>query len=358
MKLNLNINNFTNFSIIDTYFENIKIKEGFMKKIGFKDIKIISQLLKSKNYDEIYKRYGKFMYKLFEISRISQEVKYEGGKNFDDLKQIIDVHLKEIVYFCIIYLSYLFLAMPNDVQKDIKATARNENIDRISEYERYVDDYLESIDFTGLSDLEIFMKLMQYEHQEMLYGTPEQEITGYYRVQMLDGKGVCRNIADDLAYRLNLINPEYNAKMICVNSSYGNWVKNDDKMQIDPDYNFNNEEIDKDSKGLEEIKKRLFPNHAVTMINIPGEDYSLILDPTNSGIGVISNGKIDMFNSDNENYYVTELSNALLMGYDIRFSTELNELKSYFTKHSLEELNELYGLDAQNEAIKKLDLLN
>lgn len=329
-----------------------------MKKIGIKDIKIISQLLKSKNYDEIYKRYGKFMYKLFEISRISQEVKYEGGKNFDDLKQIIDVHLKEIVYFCIIYLSYLFLAMPNDVQKDIKATARNENIDRISEYERYVDDYLESIDFTGLSDLEIFMKLMQYEHQEMLYGTPEQEITGYYRVQMLDGKGVCRNIADDLAYRLNLINPEYNAKMICVNSSYGNWIKNDDKMQIDPDYNFNNEEIDNDNKGLEEIKKRLFPNHAVTMINIPGEDYSLILDPTNSGIGVISNGKIDMFNSDNENYYVTELSNALLMGYDIRFSTELNELKSYFTKHSLEELNELYGLDAQNEAIKKLDLLN
>lgn len=329
-----------------------------MKKIGFKDIKIISQLLKSKNYDEIYKRYGKFMYKLFETSRISQEVKYEGGKKFDDLKQIIDVHLKEIFYFCVIYLTYLFLAMPNDVQKDIKATARNENIDRISEYEIYVDDYLESIDFTGLSDLEIFMKLMQYEHQEMLYSTPEQEITGYYRVQMLDGKGVCRNIADDLAYRLNLINPEYNAKMICVNSSYGNWVKNDDKMQIAPDYNFNNEEIDNDNKGLEEIKKRLFPNHAVTMINIPGEDYALILDSTNSGIGVISNGKIDMFNSDNENYYVTELANALLMGYDIRFSTELNELKSYFTKHSLEELNELYGLDAQNEAIKKLDLLN
>lgn len=329
-----------------------------MKKIRFKDIKIISQLLKSKNYDEIYKRYGKFMYKLFEISRISQEVKYEGGTKFDDLKQIIDVHLKEIFYFCVIYLTYLFLAMPNDVQKDIKATARNENIDRISEYEIYVDDYLESIDFTGLSDLEIFMKLMQYEHQEMLYGTPEQEITGYFRVQMLDGKGVCRNIADDLAYRLNLINAEYNAKMICVNSSYGNWVKNDDKMQIAPDYNFNNEEIDNDNKGLEEIKKRLFPNHAVTMINIPGEDYALILDPTNSGIGVISNGKIDMFNSDNENYYVTELANALLMGYDIRFSTELNELKSYFTKHSLEELNELYGLDAQNEAIKKLDLLN
>lgn len=329
-----------------------------MKKIRFKDIKIISQLLKSKNYDEIYKRYGKFMYKLFEISRISQEVKYEGGTKFDDLKQIIDVHLKEIFYFCVIYLTYLFLAMPNDVQKDIKATARSENIDKISEYEKYVDDYLESNDFTGLSDLEIFMKLMQYEHQEMLYGTPKQEITGYYRVQMLDGKGVCRNIADDLAYRLNLINPEYNAKMICVNSSYGNWVKNDDKMQIAPDYNFNNEEIDKDNKELEEIKKRLFPNHAVTMINIPGEDYALILDPTNSGIGVISNGKIDMFNSDNENYYVTELANALLMGYDIRFSTELNELKSYFTKHSLEELNEIYGLDAQNEAIKKLDLLN
>lgn len=329
-----------------------------MKKIRFKDIKIISQLLKSKNYDEIYKRYGKFMYKLFEISRISQEVKYEGGTKFDDLKQIIDVHLKEIFYFCVIYLTYLFLAMPNDVQKDIKATARSENIDKISEYEKYVDDYLESNDFTGLSDLEIFMKLMQYEHQEMLYGTPKQEITGYYRVQMLDGKGVCRNIADDLAYRLNLINPEYNAKMICVNSSYGNWVKNDDKMQIAPDYNFNNEEIDKDNKELEEIKKRLFPNHAVTMINIPGEDYALILDSTNSGIGVISNGKIDMFNSDNENYYVTELANALLMGYDIRFSTELNELKSYFTKHSLEELNELYGLDAQNEAIKKLDLLN
>lgn len=331
-----------------------------MEKIRFKDIKIISQLLKSKNYDEIYKRYGKFMYKLFEASRISQEVKYEGGKKFDDLKQIIDVHLKEIFYFCVIYLTYLFLAMPNDIQKDIKATARDENIDKILEYESYVDDYLENTDFTGLSDLEIFMKVMQYEHQEMLYGAPESEIKGYFRVQMLDGKGVCRNIADDLAYRLNLINPEYNAKVICINSSYGNWIKNDDEMQTDPNYNFNNEKKDKDtliSKGLEEIKKRLVPNHAVTMVNIPSEDYALILDPTNSGIGVIYNGKIDMFNSDSENYYVTELLNAFLMGYDVGFSTKLEELKSYFTKHSFEELNELYGLDAQNETIKKLNLL-
>lgn len=177
---------------------------------------------------------------------------------------------------------------------------------------------------------------------------------------MLDGKGVCRNIADDLAYRLNLINPEYNAKVICINSSYGNWIKNDDEMQTDPNYNFNNEKKDKDtliSKGLEEIKKRLVPNHAVTMVNIPSEDYALILDPTNSGIGVIYNGKIDMFNSDSENYYVTELLNAFLMGYDVGFSTKLEELKSYFTNHSFEELNELYGLDAQNETIKKLNLL-
>ena len=93
------------------------------------------------------------------------------------------------------------------------------------------------------------------------------------------------------------------------------------------------------------------------MVNIPSEDYALILDPTNSGIGVMYNGKIDMFNSDSENYYVTELLNAFLMGYDVEFSTKLEELKSYFTSHSLEELNELYGLDAQNETIKKLDLL-
>lgn len=218
-----------------------------MKKIRFKDIKIISQLLKSKNYDEVYKRYGKFMYKLFEASRISQEIDYESGKNFSDLKQIIDIHLNKVLYFCIMYITYFILSMPNDIQKDIKATERNENIGKISEYESYVDDYLKSTDFLGLSDLEIFMKLMQYEHQEMIYDTPEPEIIGYYRVQMLDGKGVCRNIADDLAYRLNLINPEYNAKMICVNSSYGNWIKNDDEMQINPNYPFIDEEKDKDT---------------------------------------------------------------------------------------------------------------
>lgn len=332
-----------------------------MKKIGLKDIKIISQLLKTKNYDEIYKRYGKIMYKLFEGSRISQEIEYESGKNFSDLKQIIDIHLNKVLYFCIMYITYFILSMPNDIQKDIKATERNENIGKISEYESYVDDYLKSTDFLCLSDLEIFMKLMQYEHQEMIYDTPEPEIIGYYRVQMLDGKGVCRNIADDLAYRLNLINPEYNAKMICVNSSYGNWIKNDDEMQINPNYPFIDEEKDKDtliSKGLEEIKKRTFPNHAVTMVNIPGEDYALILDPTNSGIGVMYNGKIDMFNSDSENYYVTELFNAFFMGYDVEFSIKLEKLKSYFTNHSLEELNELYGLDTQNETIKKLNLLN
>ena len=331
-----------------------------MKKISINDIKVIKELAKVRNYDEIYKRYGKFVYKLFELERATAEIKYEGGK----MSNIFPFSTRKFLYLFKIYTLCLLINYPNELLKYLHEQIKEENIEKIIEYENYVDEYLENSDFSNLTDLEVFIKLMQDEHKSMKYDDPKNDVSGYFRLAMLNGTGVCRNIADDLAYKLNLINPDYNARMVVVNSTFGNWKANEDVMEISDNYKKHhviyNTKVREETltileKAKKEVIKRLIPNHAITLVDIPNEGYTLVLDPTNSGIGVLYCGKIDMFNSQDEKFYITNAYNYFITGYKHGLNTNVKVIKSLFVEQSVDNLNEVYGLDAQNETIKKLE---
>ena len=84
-----------------------------MKKISINDIKAIKELAKVRNYDEIYKRYGKFVYKLFELERATAEIKYEGGKMSD----IFPFSIRKFLYLFKIYTLCLLINYPNELLK-------------------------------------------------------------------------------------------------------------------------------------------------------------------------------------------------------------------------------------------------
>ena len=41
------------------------------------------------------------------------------------------------------------------------------------------------------------------------YGEPELDAFGYYRLDIENGVGMCRHMADDIAYKLNEINKDF-----------------------------------------------------------------------------------------------------------------------------------------------------
>lgn len=323
-----------------------------MKLLRIYDLKMIRNLAIAKNYDEIYKRYGKNIYDLFYYCRYINDVQYEGGNTklakFKQNFKYITIPTASIIFCFFASMPFYQLIYKNNIKK--------ENIENINKYEEYVQKYIESENFEELTDLEIFMKVMNKQHQEMKYGSPELNLFGYFRLDVVNGVGVCRNLADDLAYRLNQINPDYNAKMIAIHIEFGDLIMNNDEIEVVSSDEPEEVTTDGNETLLSKINEKMILNHAVTMVDIPGKDYTLLLDSTNSEIGVIYNGKLNFFNSPNELSYTIDLKHILALGYDNGISLDLRELKSFFVDSSFDELNELYGLDAQNEAIKSLEL--
>lgn len=180
---------------------------------------------------------------------------------------------------------------------------------------------------------------------------------------------MCRNIADDMTRKLNAINPDYNARYISVRvSSYGEGTENTDVNTYFYGFNPNNA---KKNKMLNEtlimniignideeypdVASKLYSNHAVVAVDIKDENATLIIDPTNVLLGVFKNGEIIFFNSlDKENGIkmgITPLINAATQG---KTSLKLPSqyIKSFLNfDATIEELNEKYGVEAQNLAL-------
>lgn len=87
----------------------------------------------------------------------------------------------------------------------------------IDEYKEKIKEYSKNFDIHTQSDMEIIMKIMNDMHKTIRgYGEPKIDATGYEGMDVMDknGIGVCRNMAENMADKLNAINPEYNARTI------------------------------------------------------------------------------------------------------------------------------------------------
>lgn len=209
----------------------------------------------------------------------------------------------------------------------------------------------------------IFMKVMRDMWDEIEgYKIPENEIKGFLELNLtMEGYGVCRNMAIDIAKKLNAINPEYNARTLIVETEgEGTFKKaNIERKFINEDGTVEEEYGSIELQAKDESNKGniIYGNHVVTVVDVKKDNLMIVLDPTNPSLGVYKNGKIENLNSDERGEAYCEPRGIDQWGnsnnYDEGFQVFEDYIKS-FDKSNLtdEEIKEKYGWVAQDLSIE------
>lgn len=247
----------------------------------------------------------------------------------------------------------------------------------IADYNKYLVEYSNYIKDLDLNDLNLIIKLMYDQHDMVDYiDEDKNEIDGYERVSLLKNKkGACRNFADDFTAKINAVNPLYNAYNISIYALFNNNCTEIDtidiKRKLFPEAQIEKSEsicenkkednseylisnFSESDKKILRFMKKYNGNHKVSAINIPGKNLKLVVDPQNLLIGVLNNGKIKLFNHGIVNTFKYKANGTFCTdGKTVKESVK-NHWKTYYDMGdiSFEELNSMYGYEAQKEALE------
>jgi hypothetical protein len=214
--------------------------------------------------------------------------------------------------------------------------------------------YIEYIKGLGLSDLEIIMKIVDDMHTNIGgYDEPKVDVPGFYRLDVgsADSTGVCRNMAEHIAYLLAKINPKSKARVInvyCgveyVESPISRRLNNDYVRKMNQDYIF-------------ETSKKI--NHAAVIMSLPGERFKLVIDPTAGAIGVLANNEITLLNKSKGEYGFRpdnafyNLAFGYVDGYNlIDLARNIDGCNG--VQVDFERLRQEWGFDAQKSALDRV----
>ena len=214
-----------------------------------------------------------------------------------------------------------------------------------------------------LTDLEIFMKTIDDMYKSSKgYGNVNINIEGYFGIDMEQvdgsGSGVCLNMAENIARKLDAINKEYNARIYCVCTIAGEAERTIQKTNTNYDVQVEFNKFDITPIAIEQcfLGKETLGNHVVVAIDLKEDNITLIIDPTVCCIGVFKDGKITILNSFNkENPYGMYRTPLDDLGYRGIQSLQVPKeyIKSFLHPNtSLEEINKKYGIEAQKKALE------
>lgn len=298
-------------------------QEYVPKLIKLKDIHLLK---KAKNYDLLYQKHN--WYSVYDNYFFS--ILYETG-NLKKAKKYTHKEMnKELINF-ILTLNVIALLV-------FRIYGFTEKLDNSIKYKKEIEDYNKMLNEYGIeletkSDLDVIMSILE-EEKSIEYATPKINALGYQRLDALNKKGVCRNIADDFVAKINKINPLYNARTILVH------------MKTDEEENILNK----------------ICNHKMVLMDIPDTDIILGVDPTNRRIGILLDGKLYDITSECDDTWDLKM---ILSFYDILISNtqySLGDLdsvffkyfKSFETEESLEEIKEDYGKSEQVKSLNRI----
>ena len=315
------------------------------RKISKKDKNAdIEKLEKEGRYIDIYEKYGEIDWVTYMIDMENELGRQPNLKERLFSKSISSRRNEKIKNFIkrlpirIPLLSLLFTGTIEIAKLENYVVYRKE----IQEYQKDIQEYSKKFDSSKQSDLEIIMKVQKDLYETIKgYGRPKIDVFGYQGIALTDKEstGVCKNFSCNIADKLNAINPKYNAREIVLYAKFGDFKNS--------------------NQGLEDLRYKITGNHTMVAIDIEQDNVTLIIDPTNFGLGVYKNGEIIIFNEKNpdESTYKRcifgDISyNAMesLVGYPISYIKSFRE-----PKLSLEELEEKYGLEAQNKMLDKIE---
>lgn len=338
----------------------------------------IKKLFSEGKYIDIYNKYGEEQYNKILVKAMYKEIK----DNTNILKAVL-WRIKENMIAgtknaLVVATGVLTLAPPSfaimgaEYMKEEKEKNSIVYEKEIEKYNEKISKYAEKVKSMNLNDVQTYMKVMDDMWGSIKgYGEPKKDIKGYLELDLAteDGYGVCRNMANDIAKKLNAINPEYNARTMIVqmdeNGNYTiadikrNFVVNDEKKEE----NSENEEEQQDDEA--EIPfESVFGNHLVTLVDSPEDNLILVLDPTNPGIGIYKDGKITMLNSDKKNGISLQprryVSSFMTKGGLENISDVVKDYVQSFEKSNLtfDQIEEKYGLEAQNKSLNYIRQAN
>ncbi len=342
--------------IFETYGQRIYCL-AVPRKYKKQDIK---NLLQQGRFEDIYRRYGEstyndYIYKMQEIDVYNET----GSKPRSILNRVKNVFLHRIAPVALsaaLLTPATFVAATEYGIKEEKAQNAIEYAQEIEDYNAKIKAYAQEINSMNLTDTQIFMKVMNDMWKSIDgYAEAENEIMGFQRLTLdSEGVGVCRNFADDTTAKLNAINPEYNARNVVV-------YMEDERYhlaKIERNIIEENDTIaDEENESKQDESKfditQYTGNHMVTAVDIPGKNITLILDPTNPGIGVFKDGEIYMFSTDTGKGIERKPLGQLFQGISGALELEITNIKSFLPcEYSIEELEDLYGTNAQNQALE------
>ncbi len=381
-----------------------------MDKKTKKDVK---RLIKERNFDEIFEKYGGTCYRNYvptwysyeEIKKLKKEKRYEDiyikyGYNeyrkilekakYDEIKEYKGI-LKASLYKIKCILKHIginitlfftgFVAFSAGTAEEIIKINSIQYADEIEEYDKRIKNYAEKIRKMNLTKLQILMKVTEDMWNNIEgYKTPSKDVFGFFELDLAtqEGYGVCRNFVADVARKLNEINPSFNARTINVYIADGNIKKaniNENKKQRPvkkiPKENKETEKKESNPKNVEknrnntqeflnkiyeDVTDNIIGNHMVTLVDIPEDKITLVLDPTNPSISIYQNGKIILLNPGSSTMDGKEYSTAIYHGgIDGIIDSSKGFLDSFKkSKLNYEELVDKYGLEAQNRALKQI----
>lgn len=194
---------------------------------------------------------------------------------------------------------------------------------------------------------------------------PDQnDYSGVERLYLHKNKyGVCRHFSDDIAHRLNAINPKYNARVVTLdldeidNSAYYLPIKQKvikNKINIKDD-----EKVDEEYEKIKKMNRKIYGNHMVCLVDLQ-PNITLVVDPTNMHIGYIKNKHINYFEGVKD-YKISKMGSYTFNGESFSKTIKDNFKLLFKNLISYEKLNERYGPEAQEDAldcIKYIDLEN
>ncbi len=321
--------------------------------------KDLNKLVKEGKFEDIYGKYGKKVY-----NNLLSRAKYQEIKENKGRKSAILWRIKRSLKLTGLYLgiasSTFTLSLPV-----LNASTTKENEIKyekeIKNYDNKIKKYAEEVNELKLNDVQVFMKVIDDMWNQIKgYKNPELDLTGFMELDLAseDGYGVCRNMASDVARKLNEINPDYNARTLVVNMGHdGQYKLADVKRKILEE----NETVDTDSssRDIQNKMSDILGNHMITLVDVKSDNLIVVLDPTNPGIGIYQNGKIEMLNSvkGNELNFDTRKFTTFITsnGYKDGAESVIDFADSYQeSKLSPEQIEEKYGLDAQNQALKEV----
>lgn len=349
--------------------------------------KDIETLFDQGRFEDIYRRYGAKEYEKFISEMQPLDVYNETGSKFQmqlsKIKNTIKYKILPGLFTASLALGITAGESAVEVRK-LKDEEAVKYEQELNEYNNNVEKYADEVKSMNLTDLQTVMKVMDDMWENIDgYGEPKIDSPYFPRLDMTEGGvGVCRNMADDVTSKLNAINPEYNARNLSVYldseelTSEG-FSMADIKRNILEDNetvveeNTENQDGADNSEGKKEDKNELTEaqkeklskyvgNHLVTAIDLKEDDVTLIIDSTNCNLGVFEDGEIYMFFNDTGNgIKVTEFGNILgnVGGDNFGGIMQLTEdqIKSMLpSKMSIDELEETYGVEAQNRALREV----